>query len=188
MQRFVGVSTKTPISFANNSAKPQPIPTKFGTRAGSSGSRGEGKGQWQAWIRHCVRILATNAQRPIFIKFGHDSWIHVLSKRIGRNFRKLSIYGSFTPAPQPGFSLGGIPLSVSPSFYFHFPSLPLRSETDSWCACWLLMVILAHVCNFASVEVFNKALLAYLLTYFSSPLLAIPPFHLPFFSLPLWSS
>jgi len=28
-----------------------------------------------------------------------------------------------------------------------------------------LMVILLHVCNFASVEVFNKALLTYLVTY-----------------------
>jgi len=33
---------------------------------------------------------------------------------------------------------------------------------DSWCVSWLLFVILMHVCNFASVEVFNKALLTYL--------------------------
>ena len=31
--------------------------------------------------------------------------------------------------------------------------------------CWLLMVIFTNVCNFASVEVFNNALLTYLLTY-----------------------
>jgi len=36
--------------------------------------------------------------------------------------------------------------------------------SDSWC-----MLILMYVCNFASVEVFNKALLTYLLTYLSQP-------------------
>jgi len=36
-------------------------------------------------------------QRPIFIKFGHDTWIHAPSTIFGNNLGKFSIYGLFVP-------------------------------------------------------------------------------------------
>jgi len=43
------------------------------------------------------RQLPWTSQRPIFAKFGHDTWIAVATQTLDRNPRKLSIQGSFAP-------------------------------------------------------------------------------------------
>jgi len=47
--------------------------------------------------------FSATSQRPIFAKFGHDTWIAVETQISGINLRKLSIQGfqgSFAPKPQ----------------------------------------------------------------------------------------
>jgi len=41
--------------------------------------------------------FSATSQRPIFAKFGHDTWIVVKTQILGRNLHKLSIKGSFAP-------------------------------------------------------------------------------------------
>ena len=44
--------------------------------------------------------FSATSQRPIFAKFGHDTWIVGETQILDRNLRKASILGSFAPKPQ----------------------------------------------------------------------------------------
>jgi len=43
------------------------------------------------------RVLSATFQRPIFTKFGHETYLGVSSMNPERHFRKFSLQGSFSP-------------------------------------------------------------------------------------------
>ena len=95
-------------SFGNNSGKSQPIRTTLGTQSQVKGRQrlgnygcdrpragdkiGSSDVHRAAGVLSAKRgdILSTSP-RAMFVKFGQDTWIHVPSKRVGRDFLRFSI-------------------------------------------------------------------------------------------------
>jgi len=99
-------------SFDNNSRKPQPNRTKFGTYTqvkkcsiqeivGAISEEAAKRRLKQVFLSAIRDEFSATSQQPIFTKCHSDTWIHVPSKSIRRNFQKCFHLGiTCYPTPQ----------------------------------------------------------------------------------------